>query len=287
MDGLRRIVVQLDFVMERDGPVVARSITYAGFVGVLTGTRENLSMSLNFRPNRIDNGEFWSDAKYAWHLLMVLLGRRPSISTHLREFLLPHKAQTAMWPPFKKNDHTRPPNYAEIIRRVTGSNAASKPITTTACYLCFSDGKETTTVEKDRISAKARSSSDFIVVTNGDQPDEDGNDEASKAVALDAAMQEIITEAKDRQECARNNWSNMRIKKMKKLGRNVSNAGADVNSLMELDDVVQMVQKYPTTNECTHFACVMDPTEGMISWCRRWMKPVSAKWIRSHMSETW
>lgn len=39
MDGLRKLVVQLEFVSEKGGRVIARSITYAGFVGVLTGVR--------------------------------------------------------------------------------------------------------------------------------------------------------------------------------------------------------------------------------------------------------
>jgi hypothetical protein len=39
MDLLRQIVVQLDFVARDGGPVVARSVTYLGFVGVLTGVR--------------------------------------------------------------------------------------------------------------------------------------------------------------------------------------------------------------------------------------------------------
>jgi hypothetical protein len=39
MDSLRKLVVQLEFVSEKGGRVIARSITYAGFVGVLTGVR--------------------------------------------------------------------------------------------------------------------------------------------------------------------------------------------------------------------------------------------------------
>jgi hypothetical protein len=39
MDPLRKVVVQLDFVSRMGGPVVARSVTYLGFVGVLTGVR--------------------------------------------------------------------------------------------------------------------------------------------------------------------------------------------------------------------------------------------------------
>jgi hypothetical protein len=39
MDPLRQIAVDLEFVSHPGGPVVARSITYLGFVGVLTGVR--------------------------------------------------------------------------------------------------------------------------------------------------------------------------------------------------------------------------------------------------------
>jgi hypothetical protein len=39
MDSLRKLVVNLEFVGEKGGSVIARSITYAGFVGVLTGVR--------------------------------------------------------------------------------------------------------------------------------------------------------------------------------------------------------------------------------------------------------
>jgi hypothetical protein len=39
MDVLRKVVVQLEFVNEPGGEVIAKSITYVGFVGVLTGVR--------------------------------------------------------------------------------------------------------------------------------------------------------------------------------------------------------------------------------------------------------
>ncbi|KAK3703244.1 hypothetical protein LTR37_014584 [Vermiconidia calcicola] len=158
MPALRRVVVQLDYVLEKDGPVIANSITYAGFVGVLTGVRKNLSMSLNFRANRIDSGRFWSDAKYVWHLLMVLLGQRPSISSVLRHFLLPQqKKRWFSWLPFTKPGEAVTLGYFDVIHRIGGHS------------------------EKDRISAVVRSNDEFIVVTNADstppalaKPDEKG-----------------------------------------------------------------------------------------------------------------
>lgn len=291
MPALRRVVVQLDYVEEKDGPVIASSITYAGFVGVLTGVRKDLSISLNFRPNRIDNGMFWADVKYGWHHLMVLLGRRPSISSTLRHFLLPHRDRKKLvpWLPFTKAGEKTTFSYSEVIKRIGGENGTRRPMTTTACYLCFCNGTETTTLEKDRISATVRSSSEFIVVTNTDETStlDDADAEKKDSPPLpDTYLQEMAAEAKDRQQCAFDNCTNMRAAKARRRGMSLQSK-EDLSTLLEVDDVVEMVQKYPTTNECTHFACVMDPTQGKVSWCRRWRKPVTAKWIREHMSDTW
>lgn len=289
MPALRRVIVHLDYVLQKDGPVIASSVTYAGYVGVLTGVRKGLSMSLNFRPNRIDNGKFWPDVKYAWHHIMVLLGRRASISSTLRRFLLPQrrKKRPLSWLFFTKDDGIAMTSYSEIVRWIAGELGKARPITTTACYLCFCDGKETTVIEKDRVSAKARTSDDFILVTNcDDEYDTTSNLESNDSLTkksgpiLDADLNEVIEEAKDRQECARENWAGMRAAKM----TNTESVPLGSEDSMEIDDVVEMVQRYPTTNECTHFACVMDPAEGHISWCRRWMKPISARWITEHSS---
>jgi hypothetical protein len=39
MDKLRDVIVELHFVEHEDGPVIGTSVTYVGFVGVLTGVR--------------------------------------------------------------------------------------------------------------------------------------------------------------------------------------------------------------------------------------------------------
>ena len=80
------------------------------------------------------------------------------------------------------------------------------------------------------------------------------------------------------------NWARMRTAKSKRLGIYII-SNDDLKTLSEVNDIIELVQRYPTTNECTHFAAVLDPKEGNVAWCRRWMKPVSAKWIREHMSE--
>ena len=290
MPSLRRVIVHLDFISEKGGPVIASSVPCAGYMGVLTGVRRDFSLSLNFRPNRVDNGKFWSDLKYGWHHLMVLLGRRQSISSLLRQFLLPQPERKRIipWLPFTKKGGNKTLDYAEIIKTVVGENGKSKPITTTACYPCFSNGQEAKTIEKDRISAVVRSSTDFIVVTNSDEDklrsnNPEANEEGVKATPAipDLDLPEVAAEAKDRAECARSNWNTLKVAKSQK--RHI--AGRD--TLCTTENIIKLTRKHPTTNECTHFAYILDPAEGTVAWCRRWMKPVGVKWIRAHMSETW
>lgn len=283
MDSLRRVVVQLDFVLDKDGPVVASSITYAGFVGVLTGVRKGLSLSLNFRHTRLGSGKLLPDMKYRWHLAMVLLGRRPSISTTLRQFMLPKKH--TIQHTSEKDQELIWTSYHDAVKSMGGTKDNTPPIVSTSCYLCFSDGHETTIIEKDRVSATIRSSTEFIVVTNGDA-EPISNDEQQHGRFVNSPMSEIFAESDERRQCAHDNWTSMRSAKLKRSGLNVQSKEEDPPSLMEVGDVIEMVQKYPITNECTHFGAVMDPTEGKVKWCRRWMQPVNDEWIRRHMSNT-
>lgn len=280
MPSLRRVVVQLDFKTERDGPVVASSVTYAGYVGILTGVRKDLSLSLNFRPNRNRKGEFWADLMYYWHLLMVLLGWRRSISSQLRQYLLPSLS--------KKDRNWVSRLYSDIIDSVSNER---RTLSTTACYLCFSNEYETTIVEKDRKSAVVRSSNDFIVITNNDlaakTEDEKSTDNRGASLFL-GELEEIVQEAQDRRQCAEHNFHNARVKKARKVSDQAhTGRRKQLKALLDVGDVVELVQKYPTTNEATHYACVLDAKEGSVRWCRRWMKPIGAKWIREHKSETW
>ncbi|KAK5137799.1 hypothetical protein LTR08_007371 [Meristemomyces frigidus] len=312
MPALRRIVVRLDFVTEAGGGVVASSVTYAGFVGVLTGVRSGFSVSLNFRPQHDGSGGFGADARYGWHLLLVLLGWRASISSTLRTFLLPKRQGTngevsrtqARAGLDLQPDHwvdvaqrTAPGRtvwsamtYADVLKQfcTNGRDTQCNIFPSTACYLCICDGDETTVIEKDLVTARIRSSDDFIVITNNDEDDavNVGGGTAKEEPPFATALAEIVLEAKDRKQCAEHNWNNIKVVKAKAL-RLRSPGKEERKLLLDFDDVVTLVQRYPTTNEATHFACVMDPGAGSVRWCRRWMRPVSAKWIREHQSETW
>lgn len=279
MPSLRKVVVQLDFTTETDGPIVASTITYAGYVGALTGVRKGFSMSLNFRPTRNDKYKFWPDVKYYCHLILVLLGWRRSISSELRQFLLPKRVQNG-WHWWR---------YADVLHRVSGERGA-RALRSTACYLCFSDGTETSVIEKDLTTSVVRSSKDFIVITNNDVDPE--VEDATRTDMVEGAaspytgpLAEIVDEAIDRRQCAEHNYTNMRVLK----GKDPTSNGfkEEWRTILEADDIVQLVQKFPTTNETTHYACVMDASIGKVTWCRRWMKPVTAKWIREHQSDTW
>lgn len=283
MDPLRRVLVQLDYVLEPHGEVVASSINYAGFVGVLTGVRKGLSMSLNFRGVHNGSGELVANARYYGYLGLVFLGLRPSISSTLRSYLIPGS--------YGKNLDGKStaglPDYATVVEEMS---CKTKPLTSTACYLCFSSGRETAVIEKDLNTATLRSSTSFTVVTNADvEPAKEGNDagaedgeddemhdddvplhvEANPAAHDTSspanALEELLEDANERKACAERNYRN--------LVRREVNAKPG-NPLPTTDDIVEMVQQYPTSNECTHFAAVMDPTMGKFAWCRFWRWPI-------------
>ncbi|KAM3417287.1 hypothetical protein BST61_g5543 [Cercospora zeina] len=301
MPSLRKVVVQLDFRTEKGGPMVASSLTYAGYVGVLTGVKKELSMSLNFRPYRVEKGQFWADARYYWHLFMVLIGQRRSISSELRQFLLPRKKKNHRWQSDLREEWMAW-TYEDVVSTISCMDKKQKPKKTTACYLCFSDGTQTTVIEKDYRTAVTRSSKDIIVVTNTDQDRPDSTDSQNSTAPLNGKqngveMQEVSTEndtqepdstrmcallaeARERQQCAEDNYHRLRTKK----GGWWSTE--EFQPLVTEKEVIELVQKYPTTNEETHFACVMDPKKGRVVWCGRWVKPISETRIAQHGSAT-
>lgn len=283
MPALRRILVRLDYKYGTDGDVFASVITYAGFTGVLTGVRKDLSMSLNFRPNHNDSHLRWANFQYRWQQAMVMLGFRPSIASRLRECLLTPTLSLSKREETLRSQLSQA-SYDQIIHHMSGYT-----LSTTSCYLIFINGTSTTILERDRISARKRSDAQFIIATNSDQdatidePEEETSTTTTtnpsdgipkeKPPIQRATLAEIIRDAKDRAQCAESNYN-------KRLAQ--SEGG-----VLGIGDVVEMIQLYPTTNETTHFACVMDPREGRVVWCRAWMEPVGARWIRAHLSDAY
>ncbi|KAL1970750.1 hypothetical protein VTN77DRAFT_2584 [Rasamsonia byssochlamydoides] len=308
MDVLRKLIVQLEYVSTADtDEILATSITYVGFVGVLTAVRKGLSVSLNFRPIH-DTSRKWANCRFSFSHLLVLLGTRRSISSLLRLCVLPEAATrpasswTLPWWRRKSNNNnstisaSTAPSLSLIQDRIP-----SEP--TTAAYLIFSDGASTVTMEKDHRTAVVRSSSSFIVITNNDQePDAPSTRQIAKDKEESHAglglvsgelesMADIIAESDDRRACLQAQWDRKVRRAERERARKrtpsrgqphkqqQSPTGEELNSQPDNDtaatpqEVIKWLSTYPVTNETTHFAAIMDPTEGKVVWVRRYMNP--------------
>jgi hypothetical protein len=274
---------------------VASSINYAGFVGVLTGVRKGLSLSLNFRGVHNGSSELLANARYYGYLALVVFGLRPSVSSTLRSYLIPGAYGKNLDGSSGQAGVASLPAYETVVQEVS---CKTEPLTSTACYLCFSSGRETTVIEKDLNTATLRSSKSLVVVTNADAEtgeesndahDDDDNDDddntqfyleakpvAHETVSPATALEELLEDANERKACAERNY-----RKLVRRRSRTSRAGSarEVNPeasilLPAVDDIVEMVQEHPTSNECTHFAAVMDPIAGKFAWCRYWRRPI-------------
>jgi hypothetical protein len=306
MDPLRSVIVQLEFIRSKSSTpraVLASSITYVGFVGVLTGVRKDLSMSLNFRgvhnaTTRAGHFQFYL------HQLLVLLGMRRAISSLLRSHLLGHLG----------GRDVHPSTLATLAHEIP-------PKPSTAAYLIFSDGKTTVTMEKDYRTALLRQSKSFIVMTNHDLdlPESTGSCSSSTKPEL-ASMEDILSESVHRRDCIADKWKSKVRKAERRMRRQGILPGTEIKStqartelcaskqasttthsrgvepearrdsidmkaelnMAEIEDsvtitsneVISWVSAWPTTNECTHFAAVLDPTTGEVVWTKRYLTPI-------------
>ncbi|KAL9042620.1 MAG: hypothetical protein Q9214_003723 [Letrouitia sp. 1 TL-2023] len=241
MDPLRKIVVHLDFVEQSGAPIVASSITYVGFVGCLTGVRKGLSTSLNFRPK--NSATNWLDrSRLYFHNLLVLLGFRPSISSLLRQCIIPHgsrgkKTQSQLW------------NLDSIEQRFPA-------LKSTAAYLIFCDGERVAILEKDHDTAIVRCSKEFAVVCNHDQ-DEDPGTEISSNLHAGIGMDFVLAESISRQDILTNLWNKSKSRSISITPRKFE----------------PWVDNRPITDTETHFASLMDPKAGRIRWTKLYHEP--------------
>lgn len=258
MDPLRRIVIQLDFIKRPGDNIIASSITYVGYVGVLTGVRKGLSMSLNFRPNHDRSGRF-ANFRFYFHHLLVLLGYRPSISSILRQQLLPSQAS---W------------RRVKITTPTLGSIEQTLPSTsTTAAYLIFSDGDRTVTMEKDHHTATVQSSSAFIVATNHDEAQEGSvepcipNEQAVSQNLHLTGMQDLVEDSLERKTMALKFWE-------KSSKMSVQDGLESHGEPVTRDTLADWLGTYPVTNEETHYAAIMDAKVGKVIWAERYLEPL-------------
>jgi hypothetical protein len=262
MPELRKLIVQLHFIEKPGGAVVARSVTYVGFVGVLTGVKRDLSISLNFRPYHNDDHSLSANAKFRFHQVAVLLGWRPSIASVLRDLIVP------------QGDLTQ-----NGCAALTGESSTLDTICTTlpkipstAAYLTFCDGHETIVLEKDLTTAKILRSSSFIATTNHDAIYDTKSDKEHKEAAQTEhsnnhgqGMQEIIDESVERKACLVRKWTQWSGKQQERTACQeiVQTCG------VPLQDLKEWMLEHPTCDTMTHFVCTMDPARGEFRWIRR------------------
>ena len=255
MDPLRKVIVQLDFINYEKGPIIASSVTYAGYVGVLTGVRSGLSLSLNFRPNH-DASTRYKNFRFYLHHLLVLTGVRPSISSIFRQCLL--DSSTGKSSQFKDLD--------SIERNLP-------TVHSTAAYLIFSDGDRAISLEKDRKTALIRSAKDFIATTNHDVADEQQSKSDPSAVAMPVAqatgMAISVAESSERKKCISDKWA----RAAKKQGATETLGDKSVPVAVAQSQLTKWVHAYPTTNEETHYSCTVDPKDGSFVWVRCYPEP--------------
>ncbi|KAJ5365802.1 hypothetical protein N7517_008688 [Penicillium concentricum] len=278
MDPLRSLIVQLEFVRD-DAPdkVLATCITYVGFVGILTGVRKDLSVSLNFRAVHDSR----RNVGFYFNYLLVLLGLRQSITSLLRQCVLPSvEGSTRL-----SNTST----IEEILDEVPC-------LRTTAAYLIFCDGSSIVAMEKDYETAFWRRSSSFIIKTNHD---EDTSSVMDEAIANDRgytglrvadgmqSMADIIEESRGRQASMQEKWDRRvqdhGVFQQQLKRRRVKNAAVPRSQSIHLEwkrntkvgwedgasevsvtlgTVLGWLCSDPIVNGDTHYAVLMDPVEG-------------------------
>jgi hypothetical protein len=260
MDALRHVVVQLDYVAHASGPVLASAVTYFGFVGVLTGVREHLSMSLNFRPVH-DAASRSAEIRFRAHQLLVLLGFRPSIASLLRGCLLPSATG--------RRARARGLGASAALADVEARFPALK---TTAAYLIFCDGARTVVMEKDHRSAVVTASSAFIVAANHDEAHETAADPAGASVLETMGIHELVACSIERSECMRGLWRKAVAAWRKRRRREESGAVRDrgEDPYVTVRELGRWMERAEIKVAETHYAVVMDPAVGRFLWVKRY-----------------
>ena len=266
MDELRKLAVELDYVAAPGGPVVATVVTYFGFVGVLTGVRKGLSMSLNFRP-RHDGSTWRKRLGFRWHQTMVVLGFRPAISSVLRSILFEHVADIDAAPaePTGGHDHLDASRTEEQDHMAATLSKLSTS-RSTAAYLIFCTPQKVYVVEKDHKSARIRESDTYLTAYNHDGSDEADPAQLAQAAAELAAadapigMEDLVKYSLDRKTHLDKLWRRREDRCTARYQR--------TDHAVRLEDALYFVRDKEISNDETHYAVLMDPYRGKILWRR-------------------
>ncbi|KAL0953338.1 hypothetical protein HGRIS_004583 [Hohenbuehelia grisea] len=246
MEALRDLLICVEFV--RKGEVVARTITYAGYTGILTGVRKGLSMSLNYRARFNSPSSTFAHRR---HQIALLLGLRPSVASYLRSLLLSPGPATAL-----------------------SSLAESLPsFHTSPCYLTFCSSESVILFEKDLKQAIIRTDSrvgshaakgqdeELIVVTNHDVAMQSWSkerwDSALNSGSLRVSgMHDLVKDSVARKSTVLEMWRRA-IDSTEGSAKTME--GQQASKPLRLEDVRAWLKQPPVLDESTHFSCIMDP----------------------------
>jgi hypothetical protein len=145
-------------------------------------------------------------------------------------------------------------------------------------YLILCDGDESIVIERDFARAKIHSAQDFIVCTNHDTPSYGSLSGSTLPSHLEArkvipGMQEFIEDSSERREFIQRKWEKAaKDQRDRKFGKSSDDDNwSGIPSIRE-GRLRRWVRAYPTMNDCTHFACILDPSTREIRWLSRGTK---------------
>ncbi|EWY84458.1 hypothetical protein FOYG_11911 [Fusarium oxysporum NRRL 32931] len=263
MHQLRNIIIELDFVCTPGGPVIATTIGYLGYIGVLTGVRQGMSLSLNFRPYHAAE-TLRQRLSYRYNQAMVVLGYRQSISSSLREILLgdstiPERQSDEA----HETDNVGPDLQNQYVQHILTKLSTSN---STAAYLILCQPDRVFVIEKDHRSASIRESDTFLTAYNHDVKDEDNPAHLQQAAAELAegddatGMADLVAYSLERKHDLDELWR----KRVRACKRRYKLR----NDVVTRADVIKFLQNDMIRNEETHYAVIMDPKEGKVTWRR-------------------
>ncbi|KAJ4996057.1 Acid ceramidase [Colletotrichum sp. SAR 10_66] len=259
MPELADVLVQLDFVdsnSQQPDRVLARSIT------PLMNTRTKSSI---------------------FHQILVLLGRRPSISSMLRQVLIPPK-------PVDVKSATDADTSSLIA---FANNFIKNP--SPSCYLIFSNPQEAVVIQKDYIGGNIKHTYDFIAQANHDTNHtlccgaSDFHHKALEVEDLSSIPEESLwlSGSAERQNFVHDNWK----AHSKRLGAAASTiiddtegASSGNGSCVALAKSLQpnsrtrgvtksvlkrWMMSDPVFNDFTHFVTAMDPLSGDVVFLKK------------------
>ncbi len=188
--------------------------------------------------------------KLRLHQIAVMLGIRPSICSVLRDVLFP-------------DPYTATTRLADFL--VTLSSIPSSP-----CYLFLCNGDQAVVLEKDLIGGEFHAAKDFLVHTNHDTPSDNPADniqyQAEKLKIL--GMDILVEDSEDRRACVTKKWKALKGRQERKWKESMQEGEMPVVVVRE-GTLKGWVRAFPTSNETTHYGCILDPKMGTIPFLER------------------